>query len=149
MDVEKLEGIRFDVADVTFQLEQSAEIESWLQQLVKAEGKQIDLVQYVFCSDPYLLEINIQYLGHDTFTDIITFPYALQPIRSDIYISIDRIKENALTFDTTFQNELHRVLAHGLLHLCGYQDKGDSDKRLMRDKENYYLSILNVSKCIE
>ena len=98
-------------------------------------------ISYVFCSDAYLLEINNRFLHHDTYTDIITFDYTenSDPLRGEIYISVDRVKENALKLDENIVQELHRVIFHGVLHLCGYKDKLKADKMLMRAKEDFYL----------
>lgn len=133
--------IEFYEADVKYQLEKPDKICQWLSDLVKEEKCGIEKIQYIFCSDEYLLNINKQYLDHDYYTDIITFPLnnSTSAILSDIYISIDRVKENANSFDVHFIKELHRVMAHGLLHLCGYGDATDEEKKNMRRKEDYYL----------
>ena len=100
-------------------------------------------IQYIFCDDTFLAEMNQQYLQHDTLTDIITFNYnSGHYISGDIFISIDRIKENAATYKTTIEDELHRVMIHGILHLCGLNDKSPKDKKLMQEKENEALEIL-------
>lgn len=140
MEYNDQENILFDSVDVDFELNDSYGSSSWLRLIAQEEKKSIEALQYIFCSDDYLLNINKEYLNHDNYTDIITFPYATQPIRSDIFISIDRVKENADTFKTSFENELNRVMAHGLLHLCGYKDKTKDEKTTMRSKENLYLS---------
>ena len=99
-------------------------------------------INYIFCSDPYLLEINKQYLGHDYFTDILTFDYSQKPVVSgDLFISIDTVRENAEYYGATFEEELHRVIVHGLLHLIGYDDHTPEEQKTMREKENYYLDI--------
>jgi rRNA maturation RNase YbeY len=99
-------------------------------------------INYVFCSDLYLHKINLEHLNHDTYTDIITFNYCEEDIISgDIFISIDRVKENSITYHTNFQKELNRVMIHGILHLVGFDDKSESDKELMRSKEDFYLSL--------
>ena len=129
--------------DVDFQLESQNEISSWIQETILKEAKKVGEITYVFCSDTYLHKINLEHLNHDTFTDIITFNYCEKDlINSDIFISIDRVKENAETFKTTFQNELNRVIIHGILHLVGYDDKSVTDMELMRSKEDFYLSLL-------
>ena len=109
--------------------------------LVSEEKCGLEQVQYIFCSDEYLLDINQQYLNHDYYTDIITFPLNRQKasIVSDIYISVDRIRENALNYAVSFEQELYRVIAHGMLHLCGYQDESEAEIKLMRSKEDHYL----------
>ncbi len=110
--------------------------------LFKAEEVSIERINYIFCSDRYLLKINEKYLKHITLTDVITFALSKsgEPVFAEIYISIDRIKENAKTYKVKYQNELLRVMLHGALHLCGYKDKTKSDKQKMRAKEDYYLS---------
>jgi len=109
--------------------------------LFKNEGFQVDTINFIFCSDSHLHALNKEYLKHDTYTDIVTFHYSQPPqsILSDIYISVDRIRENAKTFDVPFIHELYRVMFHGALHLCGYKDKSGTDQTLMRAKENFYL----------
>lgn len=116
---------------------------AWLMSMVKAENKQLEEVNYIFCSDSYLLKINQEYLDHDYYTDIITFPYSYQPIKSDIYISVDRVTENAVTEKVSFTQELHRVLVHGLLHMCGYDDHDSDSRTAMRKKEDHYLSLID------
>lgn len=115
---------------------------NWLNLSLKKEKKISGELNFIFCSDKYLLKINQEYLNHDYYTDIITFDYTQKNLVSgDIYISIDRVKENATTYQVSFQNELLRVIIHGVLHLCGYKDKTRADARLMREKEDYYLSL--------
>ena len=100
-------------------------------------------VNCIFCDDRYLHKLNVEFLKHDTYTDIITFDYSVgNELIGDVYISVERVKENAVTFNVTFENELKRVLIHGLLHLCGYKDKTVQEAEKMRAKENKYLSIL-------
>ena len=113
----------------------------FLKRLCMKEGKQVDTINFIFCTDQYLLELNKKHLNHDTLTDIITFEYNPpgQALLSDIYISIERVKENALVFKTSFSRELHRVIFHGVLHLCGYKDKKPEESKLMRFKEEEYL----------
>lgn len=134
------ECFTFEVDDLNFELEQPEVRSLWLEQVLKAEKKEADSVEYVFCSDEKLLEINRQYLDHDYFTDIITFPLSTQPIEATIFISIDRVRDNALTYGVDFYNELDRVLVHGLLHMIGYDDTTVDAKKLMREMENHYLS---------
>lgn len=120
--------------------ESETDFVQWLSNVVKNEKKTIAALNYIFCSDDYLLEINIKYLGHDYYTDIITFPYKEgDELESDMYISLDRVRENAHDFKVTFDNELKRVMVHGLLHLMGYGDKSPDEIRLMREKEDYYI----------
>ena len=108
----------------------------WLQKLAISESKTVGEVSVVFCDDEYLLKINIQHLSHDFYTDIITFDYCVgDELNGDVFISIDRVRENASEFKVSFENELLRVMSHGFLHLCGYKDKSNSDSKIMRDKE--------------
>jgi len=124
-------------------LRDRARLKSFLPSLFKKEKKQLAELQYIFCSDPYLLEINKQYLNHNYYTDIITFDLSEpgQPINAEIYISVDRVRDNALSFGNTLKNELHRVIFHGALHLCGYKDKSQKDEKLMRKLEDRYLKL--------
>jgi|TARA_B110000003_G_scaffold234164_1_gene237764 probable rRNA maturation factor len=123
----------------------SEEISLWLSNVIKEEGKKIGELVYVLCKDEYLLEKNIQFLNHDTLTDVITFDYCENDlINGDILISTDRVEENAKTYKVNYLTELHRVMVHGLLHLLGYKDKKEKDAKTMREKENYYLNkIIN------
>ena len=123
----------------------SEEISLWLSNVIKEEGKKIGELVYVLCKDEYLLEKNIQFLNHDTLTDVITFDYCENDlINGDILISTDRVEENAKTYEVNYLTELHRVMVHGLLHLLGYKDKKEKDAKTMREKENYYLNkIIN------
>lgn len=115
---------------------------AWLLEIAKKEGRNLELINYIFCDDEYLHKINLEFLSHDNYTDIITFDYGLGvDLVSDIFVSVERVQENANEFKTSFEDELDRVLAHGLLHLCGYKDKSPEDQALMREKENYYLSL--------
>lgn len=116
-------------------------LKSFIMQIFKGEKKNLKSINYIFCSDEALRKINKNYLNHDNFTDIITFSLSEpgEPIVSDAYISIDRVKENANSIGITYKSELHRVLFHGALHLCGYSDKKWSDKKKMREKEDFYL----------
>ena len=112
--------------------------------MAKVEGKSVEAINYVFCSDQFLHEMNREYLAHDTLTDIITFDYSeKESISGDVFISLDRTKENAQKFHQTPLKELHRVMVHGLLHLIGYKDKAPSESEQMRAKEDYYLSLRN------
>jgi len=132
--------IAFLTEDITFELKEKLKHKAWLKEAAKAEGFRIGELNYIFCSDVYLLDINQKYLGHDTLTDIVTFDNSEDPkmIEGDIFISIERVQENALKFDTA-ESELKRVMVHGLLHLAGYKDKDKAQKELMRNKENEYL----------
>lgn len=115
-------------------------ITSWLQELIEFEEKKEGAISFIFCDDEYLLQINKDYLQHDYFTDIITFDYVkAKTISGDIFISLQRIKDNASTLNTSEDDELRRVLAHGLLHLCGYKDKTEAENAEMRSREDFYL----------
>lgn len=118
-------------------------VKEWIKQIAGNKGFKIVTLNYIFCTDEYLLDININYLNHDTYTDIVTFDQSEKEteIEGDIYISIDRVKENANNQQTEYKEELLRVLAHGLLHLCGYKDKTKLDKAEMRNEENLSLSL--------
>lgn len=126
----------------TFSFSNRKPIRSWIQNSIIQMGKTPGEINYVFCSNPYILEINKKFLNHDYTTDIITFDYSEQSlINGEIYISIDEVKENAKHFKVSFQDELHRVLIHGVLHLAGFKDKSASDQKIMRSQEDYYLSL--------
>ena len=116
-------------------------LKSFIVSLFKKEGVKLEHIDYIFCSDGYLLEINRQHLQHDYYTDIITFGLSApgQPVNAEIYISIDRVKDNARQFNTAIKEEVHRVIFHGALHLCGYKDKRTKDQDLMRKMEDKYL----------
>lgn len=123
-----------------FELQHEEEIKIWLTNVIESEGNQLGELTYVFCDDAYLLKINKEFLHHDTLTDIITFDNNLgKEVNGEIYISTERVEENAVFFEVTFLEELARVLVHGVLHLCGYSDKSDLDKKQMREKEDLYL----------
>ena len=125
----------------TQELTNSMAISLWLTNVIKEEGKQMGDLVYVLCKDEYLLERNIQFLNHNTLTDVITFDYSEDKIISgDILISTERVVENAKIFNVNYLTELHRVMVHGLLHLLGYKDKIEKDANTMRKKENYYLN---------
>ncbi|NRB59575.1 MAG: rRNA maturation RNase YbeY [Winogradskyella sp.] len=113
----------------------------WISDTIKEENHNLGEINYIFCSDDYLHKINVEFLNHDTLTDIISFDYTVgKEVHGDIYISIDRVKDNASDFNTDFANELARVMIHGILHYCGYKDKTEKDAELMRSKEDYYLN---------
>lgn len=135
--------VDFFCQDISFKLPRPRKASHWISEVIKREGKTLAHLSYIFCSDAYLLEINQQYLNHDTFTDIITFDNSEDAdlIEGDIFISIERVKANALELGTTFDSELHRVLIHGVLHLVGYADKSPRQKSEMRKKEDAYLSL--------
>lgn len=125
-----------------FILKNKLKRKKWLKETIENEGFRLGNINYIFCSDEQLLDINIQYLNHDYYTDIITFDYKENHIISgDIFISTDRIKENAIINNEEFDDELNRVLVHGILHIIGYKDKMDEDIKLMREKENTYINL--------
>lgn len=137
-------GIFFHTKNITFELNDTLKIKDWLTKIIEQEGQTLSLLNFIFCDDNFLHQINLDYLHHDTLTDIITFPLAELPqVMGEIYISIPRVRENATTFNTSFDNELLRVLAHGVLHLCGYFDKTNAEAELMRQKENEALHLWN------
>jgi len=127
-----------------FSLTNPDNIREWLVKVISDEGYEPSAINYIFCNDNYLHKINIDYLNHDTYTDIITFDNSDEEkmIEGEIYISIDRVKENAALNHTTFDNELHRVMAHGVLHLVGYNDKTEKEKKAIRKKEDECLLLL-------
>ena len=119
------------------------ETTGWIKEVAACYGKRVGEIAYIFCSDDKILEVNRQYLQHDYYTDIITFDYVKgKTISADIFVSLPRILDNTQLHSKDFTNEFHRVLAHGILHLCGYKDKTTEEISLMREKENFYLNIL-------
>ena len=142
-EFEKEGGINFHSEGIDFELNDFMLKTNWLEKLIEQENKTLLLLNFIFCSDEYLHKVNVEYLQHDTYTDIITFPLSDLPnIEGDIFISIDRIRENASKFEVSFEEELNRVLSHGVLHLCGYGDKSEKEATLMRQKENDALKLL-------
>lgn len=135
--------IHFFTEDIEFALKDSNKLATWVSGIVDAENKTAKTINYIFCSDSYLLEKNLAYLNHNTYTDIVTFDNSesLEEVEADIFISIDRVKENATTLKVSFENELHRVMIHGILHLLGQNDKSDAEKKEMRKKEEACLSL--------
>jgi probable rRNA maturation factor len=135
--------VNFFSQGIKFNVKNPRRLSRWIQSATKQEGSTPKEINYIFCSDKYLLSINEQYLGHNTLTDIITFDNSETPrlLESDIFISIERVKENALTLNQPFDIELRRVMIHGVLHLVGYGDKSSSQKSSMRKKEEAYLSL--------
>lgn len=132
--------------DINFTLSQKRMITKWIKNVIAGEGHQLQHLNFIFCSDDYLLQINQHYLSHDYFTDIITFNIGDMDytIEGDIFISIDRVMENASLHQKHFLTELHRVIIHGILHLLGYDDHGEDNVLLMRQKEDSYLSLLLI-----
>lgn len=125
----------------SFTFKNRSQIKNLLQKIIKKEKHKVSDIKLIFCSDAYLLEINSKFLKHHTLTDVITFPLSEpgKPLCADVYISIERVKENAKKFSVSFQSELLRVLIHGILHLCGYKDKTQTEKNEMRRLEEYYM----------
>lgn len=140
--------ISFD-AQNDFILSQSEDWMLWLEDVVKTEGRVLGEVDYVFCDDEFLLALNQEFLNHDTLTDIITFDNNIgKTIHGEIYISTDRVKENSLEFGVSMENELARVVVHGLLHLCGYKDKSEEEELQMRGREDFWMNrfkLLNIN----
>ena len=135
--------INFFTEEIDFVLDQTLPYSSWLENVCIAENKTIEVINYIFCSDEYLLKINQEHLQHDFYTDVISFPFAKDPIEGDIFISIERVKENALTHKVDFFTELKRVMVHGILHFLGYDDKDEQDQKVMSNKEDFYLNQFN------
>jgi len=131
--------------ELDFTLENEQAFQDWLSEVITSENKTEGEINYIFCDDEYLLEINQQYLDHDTLTDIISFDYSIgNDLHGDIFISIERVRENALDFNVSFLEELKRVMVHGVLHYCGYKDKTKNDEKLMREKEEEKMLMFHV-----
>lgn len=139
-----MESIHFFYEDTSFVLDQTDITSSWVEQIIANHSQQAEAINFILCSDEYLLNINRSYLDHDYYTDIITFDNresADDDLESDIFVSVDRIKENSKDIGVAFGRELHRVLIHGILHLLGWNDKTDEQKEAMREKEEACLSL--------
>ena len=138
------DSINFFTEDVLFTLSDPDQIKNWIEGVIKDHKKIVGDVNYIFCSDQYLHEINVSYLSHDTYTDIITFNQSTDElvIEADIYISVDRVGENAPTLNTGFAQEIKRVMIHGILHLLGFEDHTEKDKKTMRQKEDECLRMI-------
>ncbi|MBD3724016.1 MAG: rRNA maturation RNase YbeY [Flavobacteriaceae bacterium] len=131
--------------ETDFELENEDLISNWIEQVVLSENKSLGEVNYIFCDDEYLHKINVEYLDHDTLTDIISFDYSEgNLVQGDIFVSIERVADNANDFNTEFTEELRRVLVHGILHYCGYKDKSDLEEATMRAKEDEKLLMFHV-----
>jgi probable rRNA maturation factor len=136
-------AINFFTEDIDFKFKGKKGIKSWIRRVISSENKVVGNINYIFTSDKFLFGINKKYLNHSTYTDIITFNYNQNNIlNGDIYISVDRVKENAEVYSDNFDKELSRVLVHGVLHLVGYDDVSDSLKEVMRQKEDLYLKLI-------
>jgi rRNA maturation RNase YbeY len=130
--------------ETDFELDTEEKTSKWIQSVIENEDKNLGEINYIFCDDAYLHNINVEFLNHDDYTDIISFDYTMgKTISGDIYISVDRVKENAKTFGVSFENELHRVIIHGVLHYLGWKDKTAIEKTAMRNKENDCLLVLS------
>lgn len=137
---EETSPISFFSEDIAFEPQHTDQIISWIEQTIEKYACNLSFIHFIFCSDDYLHQLNVSYLDHDTLTDIITFPYTAPPqIEGDIFISIERVRDNAATFKVNFEEELLRVIIHGVLHLCGFKDKTPTEKEEMDQKENEAL----------
>jgi len=133
--------------ETDFQLTNEDAYSAWLSNVIISEKKKEGDINYIFCDDDYLHKINMEYLQHDTLTDIISFDYSVgNELHGDIFVSIERVRENAIDFNVLFDNELKRVLSHGLLHYCGYKDKSDEDVLVMRNKEEEKIKMFHVEQ---
>lgn len=142
-----MSAINFFQEEVSFSPKHKTILRNWVQQIISNAGQEIDSINFIYCSDNYLLQVNRDYLEHDYYTDIITFDnrdFDDHPLDSDIFISIDRVKDNAAAQEVSFEHELHRVMIHGVLHLLGKQDKTDEQKQDMRKSEEASLSLLHI-----
>ncbi|MBO8474697.1 MAG: rRNA maturation RNase YbeY [Bacteroidetes bacterium] len=134
--------ILYNFQDTKFVFKYKSLNNRWLKMVAESEIRRIGDISIIFCSDNYILEVNRKYLGHDYFTDIITFDYCSGNVLSgDLFISVDSVKENSVEYGTEFEDELNRVIVHGILHLIGYDDHTEEDVKVMREKENYYLDL--------
>lgn len=132
--------------ETDFELKNPIKLQKWISETIISEGYELGELLYIFCDDEYLHKLNIEYLNHDTLTDVISFDYNIgKIINGEIYISVERVAENAIDFKTDFENELYRVMIHGILHFCGYKDKSDTEERIMRQKEEESLRRLSIS----
>ena len=131
--------------ETDFELENVAHYEDWISRIIESEGFDEGEINYIFCDDEYLHKINVEYLDHDTLTDIISFDYTVgNLIQGDVFVSIERVHDNASDFNVSFEDELKRVLSHGVLHYCGYKDKSPKDEALMRSKEEEKMQMFHV-----
>ena len=129
--------------ETEFNIEDENQLEIWVEKVVSDKGFELGEINYIFCDDAYLLKLNVEFLQHDTLTDIISFDNSLgKLINGDIFISVERVEDNAKDFKVSFDDELHRVMIHGVLHYMGFKDKSDDEKKVMRKEENKALSVL-------
>ena len=138
--------ICFHVQSIAFELENPGIYQQWLLSIAARHEREVDSINYVFCTDDELLELNQSYLDHDYYTDILSFPLNENPLEGDIFISIHRVQENAAAFEVDFDNELARVMAHGLLHFLGFDDHEEEDQVTMRQKESEAIDLLEQLK---
>ncbi|MDD2674830.1 MAG: rRNA maturation RNase YbeY [Flavobacterium sp.] len=133
--------------ETDFNLDSEEATAAWLGNVITSENKKEGEINYIFCDDEYLHKINVEYLDHDTLTDIISFDYSMgNELHGDIFVSIERVKDNATDFNVSFEEELKRVLVHGILHYCGYKDKGEAEELLMRSKEDEKIAMFHVEQ---
>ena len=133
--------------ETDFVLENESQYSSWISAVILSEDKNEGEINYIFCDDDYLHKINVEYLQHDTLTDIISFDYTMgNEIGGDIFVSVERVLDNSKDYNTNFEDELKRVLVHGVLHYCGYKDKSEADEALMRSKEDEKLTMFHVEQ---
>jgi rRNA maturation RNase YbeY len=131
--------------ETDFKLDNETQYEDWISRIIESEGFDEGEINYIFCDDDYLHKINVEYLDHDTLTDIISFDYSVgNVLQGDIFVSVERVKDNANDFNVPFDDELKRVLSHGVLHYCGYKDKSPKDEALMRSKEEEKMQMFHV-----
>lgn len=130
--------------ETDFKLDNDTLLNEWISNVIISEGFEVGEVHYIFCDDEFLHKLNVEFLNHDTLTDVISFDYRMgNQINGEIFISVERVQDNAKDFNNSFEDELHRVMIHGILHFCGYKDKTDEEEALMRNKENEALSLLH------
>lgn len=133
--------------EIEFELQDEARYEEWISEIIDSEDKSEGEINYIFCDDEYLLKMNVEFLDHDTLTDIISFDYTMGSLISgDVFISVERVRDNAADFKVDFDDELRRVMAHGILHYCGYKDKTEEDSQLMRAKEDEKIALFHVEQ---
>lgn len=133
--------------EIDFQLDNEILFSNWISKVILSENKKEGDINYIFCDDEFILEINKQYLNHDYYTDIISFDYSVgNELHGDVFISIERVQENAEDFNVTFEEELKRVIIHGILHYCGYKDKSEDEEVVMRNKEDEKIKLFHVEQ---
>lgn len=133
--------------ETDFILDNEEIISSWISAVLSSENKKEGEINYIFCNDDYLLKLNLEHLNHDTLTDVISFDYSIgNEVHGDVFISIERVLENSTVFEVTFDEELRRVMVHGVLHYCGYKDKSENESALMRSKEEEKLAMFHVEQ---